>query len=69
MKTTSKILIGLFVIIYLACNNTAANSGISSISFVNGHVILDTDIILTNKNLYSFIDNLYNEDLVQKNIS
>jgi hypothetical protein len=72
MTTPIKILTILFLVTLEACNNSAADKHEqepkqpSSVSFVDGHYIIDTSIILTNKNLLHLINELNEGDIVQK---
>lgn len=67
MTPTIKILTVLFLVFITACNNKQLpKNQSSSISYENGIVIIDTNTILTNKNLEFFINDLTKQELEQK---
>ena len=75
MKITMKLIFGLFVMIFLACNNSTTNQDslaldiksqdnyISNISLVEGNYKVDTNAILNNNNLFPLIEELEKADL------
>jgi hypothetical protein len=77
MTTTMKIIIGLILTTFWACNSTThkdnqatdngiQNNSVSIITFIDGHYQIDTTTILTNNNLQPLIDNLEKSDLTEK---
>lgn len=78
MTTTMRILLGLFIIIFWACNNSTTQQDestidkkptdnyVSNLSYVNGAYKIDTNSILSNNNLQQLIDELENADLADK---
>ena len=67
MTTIIKIFASLVILTIYSCNNQSLNkTHTSSIKFEAGKIVLDTNTILTNKNLQSFIDELNEQDLIKK---
>lgn len=78
MTTTMRILLGLFIMTFWGCgNSTTKQDGLdldkqtsdnyeSNVSVVNGKFVIDTNAILNNNNLQSFIDDLEKTDLTEK---
>ncbi len=72
MTNLFKILTIVFLSISASCNNAASDKKTkkyyqpSSVSCVEGHYIIDTNMILSNKNLQHLINDLIQEDLIER---
>jgi hypothetical protein len=63
MTAIFKILASIFLLFFVACNASTSSQNKSNIEFDNGHFIIDTNAIVTNRNLQSLLEELENQDL------